>query len=520
MRSIQTKVLSVVIAGLLVITAVVSAIAVTMMHRVMHKDADKILSAVAQKEAASINDALSDVSTSAAIMAHYAQSSVKKPEQLRNEYFLKNYLADTRQMFKEIALNIDRINGFYLRLNPEYTDSTTGYYVLITADRTLKDMQVTDLSKYAPDDTQNVSWYYTPVQKGTALWLEPYRFPGLETLLISYAVPLYAEGELLGVLGFDMNFESLVEYVADISVYDRGYAVLVGTDAEQRYHDYVDVVDGRHPAVSAKTRLDNGMYLELHADYRDIQHEIRPMLTKIVHAFLLVLAVAICYTVFVTRRIVKPLKQLTAAAEGLKVGGESKLDDIPIHAKDEIGTLSRVLKNTYEKISEYTVYINALAYRDPLTGIKNSTAYTETIDQINKEINCANAVFGVLIADINDLKQTNDRYGHDVGNELIVHAARILTDIFKTSLVFRIGGDEFAVILKGRDYSAYHKLIFQMDKACKEDHITVEDIEIPVFLARGVALFDPKIDRVYEDVFAKADHAMYLHKEQSKSLLV
>lgn len=520
MRSIQTKVLAVVIAGLLVITAVVSTIAVTIMHSVIHKDADKILSAVAQKEAAKINDVLGDVSTSAAIMAHYAQSSVEKPEQLKNEQFLKNYLADTKQMFKEIALNTGRINGFYLRLNPEYTDSTTGYYVLITADRTLRDMQVTDLSKYAPDDTQNVSWYYTPVREEKALWLDPYRFPGLETQLISYTVPLYAEGKLLGVLGFDMSFESLVKYVEDISVYDKGYAVLVETDGEVQHHDHVVVVDSDHPSTSAKAMLKNGMYLELHADYRDIQHEIRPMLAQIVYAFLLVLAAAICYTVVVTHRIVKPLKQLTTAAEGLKVGGESKLDDIPIHAKDEIGTLSRVLKDTYEKISEYTVYINALAYRDSLTGIKNSTAYTEAIDQINKEINCANAVFGVLVADINDLKQTNDRYGHDVGNELIVHAARILTDIFKTSPVFRIGGDEFVVILKGRDYSAYHKLIFQMDKACKEDYITVEDIEIPVFLARGVALFDPKIDRVYEDVFAKADHAMYLHKEQSKSLLV
>jgi hypothetical protein len=58
MKSIKGKILTVVIAGLLVITAVVSTIAFTMTHEIMHKDADRILNNVAQKEAAQINKAL------------------------------------------------------------------------------------------------------------------------------------------------------------------------------------------------------------------------------------------------------------------------------------------------------------------------------------------------------------------------------------------------------------------------------------------------------------------------------
>ena len=56
MKSIQSKILIVVISGLLVITAAVSAIAVNMTHEIMHKDADRILNNVTQKEAAYIND--------------------------------------------------------------------------------------------------------------------------------------------------------------------------------------------------------------------------------------------------------------------------------------------------------------------------------------------------------------------------------------------------------------------------------------------------------------------------------
>ena len=59
-----------------------------------------------------------------------------------------------------------------------------------------------------------------------------------------------------------------------------------------------------------------------------------------------------------------------------------------------------------------------------------------------------------------------------------------------------------------------------MDDACSQDFITVCEKKIPVKVARGISLYDEEIDRVYEDVFSKADHAMYLNKEESKALLV
>jgi diguanylate cyclase (GGDEF)-like protein len=122
-----------------------------------------------------------------------------------------------------------------------------------------------------------------------------------------------------------------------------------------------------------------------------------------------------------------------------------------------------------------------------------------------------------LVADINNLKETNDKYGHDIGNDLIIHTSKILTSTFANSAVYRIGGDEFAVILRGDDYLKYRSLLKKMDKACSHDYITVCEKHIPVMVARGVALYDAEIDRVYEDVFSKADHAMYLNKEESKA---
>jgi diguanylate cyclase (GGDEF)-like protein len=214
---------------------------------------------------------------------------------------------------------------------------------------------------------------------------------------------------------------------------------------------------------------------------------------------------------------VRPLKQLTDTAEKIAGGvNDAKIEDITINSKDEIGTLSRVLINSYKKIQEYTTYIDALAHRDSLTGVKNSTSYAEAIAEVNKEINLDNPRFGVLVADINNLKVTNDKYGHDVGNELIIHTAKILTETFKTSSVFRIGGDEFAVLLKGSDYENYRALLVSFDDNCSNDYISVYENKLPISIARGVSIYDPEIDVVYEDVFAKADHAMYLNKQETK----
>ena len=518
MKSIQTKILVVVIAGLLVITAVVSAIAVNMTHEIMHKDADRILNNATQREAAQINDVFGDVVKSSGIMKHYATTEIEKAEDLKNKDFRSEYLRKAKVMFTEVALNTNSVAGFYLRLDPKYTNGTTGFYRTINQDGSIKEMPITDIEKYHQDDTQNVGWYYQAVKAGEGVWLDPYSFPTTTAKLITYAQPLYVNDELIGVIGFDMDFSYLTQKIQEIRVYEYGYATLIGKDGVTKYNQPPEGVSNEQHAES-KVELKNGMFLAMQADYKDIQKDIRPMLTKIVYAFIIVLVCSIIYTVFVTDRIVKPLKRLTNTAEQLSENvGDVDFSQVPIKSKDEIGTLSKALYTTYSKIQEYTNYISVLAYRDSLTGIKNSTAYTEAIDEINKTIRTGNIQFGVLVADINNLKETNDKYGHDVGNELIVHTSKILVDIFKNSAVYRIGGDEFAIVLQGKDYDNYHQLLEKMDKACKKDFISVYENKIPVSVARGIAIYDTSVDTVYEDVFAKADHAMYMHKEESKTV--
>ena len=106
------------------------------------------------------------------------------------------------------------------------------------------------------------------------------------------------------------------------------------------------------------------------------------------------------------------------------------------------------------------------ASRDSLTGVKNRTAYLDVEAKINRRIRDGEPVrFAVVVCDLNNLKQTNDSFGHQAGDQLLKDACGIICGIFKRSPVFRVGGDEFAVISQGHDYDHMDELMEQMRRS-------------------------------------------------------
>ena len=90
------------------------------------------------------------------------------------------------------------------------------------------------------------------------------------------------------------------------------------------------------------------------------------------------------------------------------------------------------------------------AYHDQLTDLQNRRAYEETIAQLAKELP---AGCSVIVVDVNGLKETNDTFGHHVGDELIIGAAKCLCRSFtETDRIYRTGGDEFVIIITDEQY--------------------------------------------------------------------
>ena len=125
--------------------------------------------------------------------------------------------------------------------------------------------------------------------------------------------------------------------------------------------------------------------------------------------------------------------------------------------------------------------------------------------------------FGIVVLDVNNLKETNDRYGHDVGNKLIVAVGQILSSVFQGNTIFRIGGDEFLVVLQNKALANHKGLCRKLDMRCAKEHILADGESISIRIARGFAKYDPAIDEQFVDVFNRADDAMYKNKEKIKS---
>jgi diguanylate cyclase (GGDEF)-like protein len=155
-----------------------------------------------------------------------------------------------------------------------------------------------------------------------------------------------------------------------------------------------------------------------------------------------------------------------------------------------------------------------LARRDALTDLKNKTAYNELVKSVQSNIDNGMDYlpFGLVVCDTNDLKKINDSQGHVAGDEYIKQSAKLLCNIFVHSPVFRIGGDEFVVFLRGDDYTNREALMKTLQDQVWENQKSKSG---PV-LASGMADFTPGKDKLVSEIFDRADKAMYKNKRDLK----
>lgn len=159
-----------------------------------------------------------------------------------------------------------------------------------------------------------------------------------------------------------------------------------------------------------------------------------------------------------------------------------------------------------------------LAYRDPLTGLLNRRAIDEHAARVFDVPPGDHRAIGVVAVDINGLKQTNDRFGHQAGDQLIQSVARRLQRAFARlpgSIVARVGGDEFSVLVADCPLDRLVEIA---------DHLSEEswDLDSDTALSCGVAgsVLSSGHHLTPADAFAAADRAQYVAKREHRRTTV
>ena len=210
---------------------------------------------------------------------------------------------------------------------------------------------------------------------------------------------------------------------------------------------------------------------------------------------------------------------------GREATGDDEISVLALQVSSMILELENYMKSLLETAKELrdtqqkAEVMNELAMKDALTGIRNKTSYDQEVKKLEWKMGGdENLQFAIAMIDLNYLKRLNDTFGHDKGNIAIKKLCYIVCHIFEHSPVFRIGGDEFVVILQNSDFENRERLYDAFNSRLDEIRAEtgLEEWE-KVSASIGIAVYDHTIDSNVDNVFKRADKAMYKRKKEMKA---
>lgn len=523
-----------VILASLVVTTLLSAVFIRTTES--HKS-DRLLQMLCASGQRSLDYYFDSVQNSVTKVTTFAEEDL---DSVNSEEELAAHIERIREYFCMTASKTKGVLTYYYRIDPSVSSEIKGFWYIDLNGQGFEEHEVTDITQYDVEDTSKLVWFTVPKHEGKPIWLPPYITDNLDVRVISYDAPVYWKGQFIGVIGIEVDYSTMAEEINSIRLYDNGYAFLGDADGNLFYHPHIDVADlssgsefefpyregDENKVIRYAYRgekkeavwctLSNGLRLSVTVPVSETQGEWKGLILNISLGAVVVLIAASLFLMYYTRRITKPLEQLTAAAEQIERGNYDL--DLIYDEDDELGRLTRSFKDLSGTMKAHINDLHGQVFIDALTKVKNKGALSNRLDEMQEAIDSGaqEQAFAIGVFDCDQLKLINDRYGHDKGDIYLKKAAHIICEVFKHSPVFRMGGDEFAVILENEDYMDRDALLEQFDKTAETVNEAAAEPWEEVHISKGFAVFAPSEDSAVTDVMQRADQLMYENKRERK----
>lgn len=523
-------------SAILVALGIATAIAAYSIRNLGRDDADEMLHLTCATGAMNLETYFDSVEHSVETVATLVQDSFEGMafDQLGDQ------VERARNLFDRVAYHTNGVLTYYFRIDPEVSESVKGFWYVKEDGKRFREHEVTDIRQYDTTDTSALVWFTVPKATGQGVWLPPYYTENLDVRVISYNVPVYWNGAFVGVIGIEIDYAILEREVENIRIFQSGHAFILDEESNVIYHPQLDsmkleleitaihepenyigsnhieyIFEGvRKEAVWMP--LSNGMRLYVAAPQSEIDSGWQRMICNILLASLIILVIVGFAMMRFAGRLMKPLRDLTEAAK--RADREDYSFTLDYDGDDEVGVLTKTFKELTAHTRRHIDNLNARVYTDALTSMKNKGGYSVAIQKIQDQIDDPKGSddFAFVVFDCDDLKRINDTYGHDKGDIYLKCASRLISRVFRHSPVFRIGGDEFAVILQNEDFYNRDALIEQFWRSSEEITAAAETPWEQIHVALGLAVYDPQLDAAAIDVSRRADKLMYENKRQRK----
>jgi len=196
-----------------------------------------------------------------------------------------------------------------------------------------------------------------------------------------------------------------------------------------------------------------------------------------------------------------------------------RLDGKPIYLEVSLSSveyagesaMQGIFRDVTERIN-YEKQLEFLAFHDPLTKLPNRRLFFDIVDKSIIEAERTKSGLAVLYLDMDNFKDVNDTFGHDIGDELLKQfAKRIKKNVGEHNVVCRIGGDEFLVLLKGvKERTDVHQIAKRLSTNIRKPY-RIKHLTIRTTASMGIAVY-PIDGTTSKALIHHADQALYQAK--------
>ena len=174
---------------------------------------------------------------------------------------------------------------------------------------------------------------------------------------------------------------------------------------------------------------------------------------------------------------------------------------------DEIQQLREKVAQLQQRVEQ----LDQLAHQDSLINLPNRRGFLRALERFIDRASRYGEPSAMLYLDLNGLKIINDSFGHQAGDEALIHVAKVLMGgVRKSDVVARIGGDEFGILLAHSDDEKAHEAASRLVELIARDGFVHDSGVLPLSVAIGVTMISA--DDAPDDVIARADAEMYRRK--------
>ena len=241
MKSIKTKITLTVVLCALLSGFICGGVSIINVTRTSYENSKEEMALKCLQQSGEINGMLQRVAQSVDTVYNIAVKDLDDFQEFKSsKEYVEAYTKEIENVLLEAATNTEGALTAYIRYNPEFTEPTSGLFFTRNSDEeAFESVTPTDFSMYDENDLEHVGWYYIPVQNKEATWMEPYLNSNINVYMISYVIPIYMNGESVGIIGMDIDFSKFEEAINNLES-ENGYSFLANEQGQVMYHKEIE----------------------------------------------------------------------------------------------------------------------------------------------------------------------------------------------------------------------------------------------------------------------------------------